>query len=327
MNIPLISIGMPVYNEAKFIQQTLNSVLSQIYMNFELIISDNASTDNTFEICQAYAARDKRITVLKQPSNLGSGINFIKVLEKAKGRYFSFVSGHDLWHPNFLHRCIEILSQNSSIVLCFPQAVSIDKENRTLGIWSASQMDTMGLDPISRLHITLWTAEYMFPFCGVYCLPTFKKLYSSQNTKVVTPDNLLIAELSLHGFFYYIKEPLLYLRQNRDNEQDTTPAYIERIYGKPLSEMSSYQINGETIQQFIRMLANYIQDKSEFNRVALSVINCLITRRHFKVVFNNVICSNPNNEQYPNEWDAKFPNLYALFEKFGVNAIDFLFKK
>lgn len=327
MDAPLISIGMPVYNEAQFIQQTLNSILSQTYTNFELIISDNNSTDNTLQICQEYANQDKRITLLKQPSNLGAGINFMKILEKTTGRYFTFISGHDLWHPNFLARCIEILSQNNSIVLCFSQAISIDKENRALGIHSASQMDTMGLDPISRLHVTLWTAEYMFPFYGVYCLPTFKKLHSSQYTKVVTPDNLLIAELSLHGCFYYIKEPLLYMRQNREREQDTTPAYIERIYGKPLSEMSSYQISGETIQQFIKMLANYIQDKSEFHRVALSVINCLITRRHFKVVFNNVIQSNPNNSQHPTEWDTKFPNLYVLFEQLGIHALDFLFKK
>ncbi len=327
MNAPLVSIGMPVYNEAQFIQQTLNSILSQTYTNFELIISDNASTDETFSICKMYAERDKRITLLKQAKNMGASVNFTQIMEQVKGRYFAFISGHDLWHPNFLQRGVEIVSQNSSIVLCFPQAISIDKENCTLGIYSASQMDTMGLDPISRLHVTLWTAEYMFPFYGIYCLPTFKKLYSSQHTKVVTPDNLLIAELSLHGFFYYIKEPLLYMRQNRDKEQDTTPAYIERIYGKPLSEMSSYQISGETIQQFIKMLANYIQDKSEFHRVALSVINCLITRRHFKVVFNNVIQSNPNNNQYTNEWDSKFPNLYALFDQLGMHAIDFLFKK
>lgn len=327
MDTPLISIGMPVYNEAQFIQQTLNSILSQTYTNFELIISDNNSTDNTFAICQMYAERDKRITLIKQPTNLGSGVNFVKVLEQAKGRYLSFISGHDLWHPNFLQRCAEILAQNSSIVLCFPQAISIDKENRALGVWTGSQMDTMGLDPISRLHITLWSAVYMYPFCGMYCLPTFKKLTTLPTAKVIAPDNLLIAELSLHGFFYHIKEPLLYLRQNRDKEQDTTPAYVERIYGKPLSEMSSYQINGDIIQQFIKMLANYIQDKSEFQRVALSVVNCLITRWHFKTVFNNVIRANPNNDKYPSEWDTKFPELHHLLDKFGLETLQFIFKK
>jgi len=327
MNTPLVSIGLPVYNEAQFIQQTLNSILAQTYTNFELIISDNASTDDTFAICQMYAERDKRITLLNQPKNMGASVNFAKIMEQVKGRYFAFISGHDVWHPNFLSRCVEVLSQSDAIVLCFPQAASIDVENRHLGMWSGSLMDTMGLDPISRLHITLWTAVYMYPFYGVYCLSTFKKLTTLQNTKVIGPDNLLIAELSLHGFFYHIKEPLLYLRQNRTKEQDTTAAFIERIYGKPLSEMSSYQITGETIQQFVGMLARYIQDEAELNRVALSVVNCLITRRHFKVVFNNVICSNPNNHLYPSEWDTKFPNLYTLLEKLGAETRQFIFEK
>lgn len=327
MNTPLVSIGLPVYNEAQFIRQTLDCILTQKYTNFELIISDNASTDETFFICQEYAARDNRIILFKQSQNVGSGPNFMKPLELAKGRYFAFISGHDMWHPNFLSRCVEVLLQSDAIVLCFPQATSIDAENHHLGMWSGSLMDTMGLDPISRLHITLWTAVYMYPFCGVYCLPTFKKLTTWQSTKVIGPDNLLIAELSLHGFFYHIKEPLLYLRQNRAKEQDTTPAYIERIYGKPLSEMSSYQITGETIQQFVGMLARYIQDEAELNRVALSIVNCLITRRHFKVVFNNVICSNPNNHLYPSEWNTKFPNLYTLLEKLGAETRQFIFEK
>ena len=81
---PLVSIGMSVYNGEKYIRQTLNSLLNQTYKNFELIISDNASTDETKKICEEYAKREKKIKYIRQKENMGATYNFKFVLEQAK---------------------------------------------------------------------------------------------------------------------------------------------------------------------------------------------------------------------------------------------------
>lgn len=99
---PAVAIGMPVYNGAKYIRNALDSLLAQTYADFELIISDNASTDDTEAICLEYTARDARIRYSRQASNIGSSSNFRFVLEQARGRYFMWAAADDFWAPNWL---------------------------------------------------------------------------------------------------------------------------------------------------------------------------------------------------------------------------------
>src|SRR5215467_531149 len=105
----LVSIGLPAHNARKYIQQTLDSLLIQDYECFELIVSDNASTDGTWDVCQEYARRDKRISCYRNDINLGATKNFNRVLELSCGKYFMWAADHDRWHPSFISRCISIL--------------------------------------------------------------------------------------------------------------------------------------------------------------------------------------------------------------------------
>ncbi len=99
---PAVSIGMPVYNGAGFIRDALDSLLAQTFTDFELIISDNASTDDTQAICAAYAARDPRIRYIRQPRNQGGVPNFLYVLQQARGDYFMWAAHDDIWAPDWL---------------------------------------------------------------------------------------------------------------------------------------------------------------------------------------------------------------------------------
>ena len=101
-NKPLVSIGMPVYNGEKYLRQALDSLLAQDYENFELIISDNASTDATWQICREYAAGDARIRLSRNERNLGALANFGIVLNMARGPYFMWVAADDYWLPEFV---------------------------------------------------------------------------------------------------------------------------------------------------------------------------------------------------------------------------------
>jgi len=112
--VPQVSIGMPVYNGEPFIQEALDSLLAQTFADFELIISDNASTDGTEAICREYAARDKRIRCVRQPENLGAAANFQFVLDEAVGEYFMWAAADDVWLPKFIETCMKLLKTDAS---------------------------------------------------------------------------------------------------------------------------------------------------------------------------------------------------------------------
>jgi glycosyltransferase involved in cell wall biosynthesis len=109
---PLVSIGMPVYNGEFYISKVIEAILAQTYTKFELIISDNASVDNTENICRNYSKQDNRIKYIKQIENQGALFNFKYVLEKARGEYFMWAAADDLRDVNFLFECVTILDTN-----------------------------------------------------------------------------------------------------------------------------------------------------------------------------------------------------------------------
>lgn len=138
-NKPLISIGMAAYNGQQFIEKGIKSLLLQTYVRFELIISDDASTDKTQFICQKYAQKDSRIRYIRQKKNLGFRNNFNFVLEQAKGSYFIWASSDDFWHKNFIKELLSLLLKNPDAILAmcnfdnvkngvhYPNAPSVQK--------------------------------------------------------------------------------------------------------------------------------------------------------------------------------------------------------
>lgn len=114
--IPKVSIGMPVFNGEQFIRKALDSVLEQSFSDFELIISDNASTDATEYICRGYAARDQRIRYVRQSTNLGAAANFKFVFGDARGEYFMWAACDDTRSPDFIELNVKYLSENQEYV-------------------------------------------------------------------------------------------------------------------------------------------------------------------------------------------------------------------
>jgi len=114
--MPKVSIGLPVYNGEEFIHKRLESILNQTFTNFELIISDNASSDKTPNICEEYAKKDKRIRYVRQKKNMGAKWNFNFVLQEAKFEYFVWAAVDDIWLPSFLEKNIMILESKKNVV-------------------------------------------------------------------------------------------------------------------------------------------------------------------------------------------------------------------
>jgi glycosyltransferase involved in cell wall biosynthesis len=112
---PRLSVGLPVYNGQNYLADSLDAILSQSYSDFELVISDNASTDATEEICRDYARRDDRIRYIRQPKNLGMAPNHDVVMRESRGEYFKWASHDDLYGTDLLARCVEALRSSCAM--------------------------------------------------------------------------------------------------------------------------------------------------------------------------------------------------------------------
>jgi len=120
---PLVTIGVPVYNGQDKIEKAIHSLLNQTYHEIQVVISDNASTDDTREICDRICAEDARVSFVRQPFNLGPSANFKAVLDLAEGDYFMWL-GHDDWlSERFIEVCVETLDEGPDVSLVCGQTL------------------------------------------------------------------------------------------------------------------------------------------------------------------------------------------------------------
>lgn len=136
MNSPKVSVLIPTYNYARFIGEAIESVLSQDFRDFELLIVDDCSTDNTADVVQPFCARDERVHFIVNSPNLGMVKNWNHCLELARGHYVKFLFGDDkLCHPQALSKMVEMLERNPSATLAASARAILDENSVTVEHW------------------------------------------------------------------------------------------------------------------------------------------------------------------------------------------------
>ncbi|HEY3402698.1 MAG TPA: glycosyltransferase family 2 protein [Ohtaekwangia sp.] len=135
LKMPLLSILIPVYNTDAYIQGTIESVLSQTFTDFELIIVDDHSTDNTYTLCKHYADRDARIKLYRNEVNLGMMANWNHGLTFCKATYFVKLDADDRWHTKMLETCVAILEADEQIGLVFTKYALINEKGEIIDQW------------------------------------------------------------------------------------------------------------------------------------------------------------------------------------------------
>jgi glycosyltransferase involved in cell wall biosynthesis len=227
--VPTVSVGLPVYNGADYLPEAIEAVLSQSFCDFELLIQDNASSDATAAICEAYAARDPRVSYVRNPQNVGAAANYNLVFERARGRYFKWAAHDDVCTPDFLERCVEVLERDPGVVLCCGQAQLINDNGSPVAYDQiqkcyvtrhgerVGQIDpehrASGARPAGRFWDVLVRTMRTFEIFGVIRSDVLRK--TRLHASYYGSDKVLLAELSLLGRFHLLPEVMLYRRCHR----------------------------------------------------------------------------------------------------------------
>jgi glycosyltransferase involved in cell wall biosynthesis len=244
-----ISIGIPVRNGQHHIRDAIDSIIKQTYQNFELIISDNASTDETAAICQQYAAADPRIKYYRQPENIGAAANFNRTFQLAEGAYFKWAAHDDVLEPTYLEQCVAALQRNPDAVLCQSLVKIINDQGQCLHTYNHAAFGTDSPRASERFAARLTPR---------YCMDVFGLIRSDalRRTGLIRyhlgSDRTLLVELALLGRFLLVPE---FLFLNREH-----PRRFKRQYRHPRSELGWYAPSkaGRNLQDSWRMLRTWV---------------------------------------------------------------------
>lgn len=204
-----VSIGVPVYNGERYLGAALDSLLTQTFGDFELIICDNASTDATGEIARSYAAKDRRVRYVRNETNLGLARNYGRALECSSGEYFGWHPADDLSGAESLARCVAVLDRQPAVVLAYPKTKLIDQDGRITSEYDDG-LHLQAARPSERFQQLLERLGYVNALYGLMRADVMRRtrlLGSYPGSDIV-----FLAELSLYGTFWEVPEFLFYRR-------------------------------------------------------------------------------------------------------------------
>ena len=215
---PRVSIGVPVYNGEKYLAEALDALLAQTFTDFEMIISDNASTDSTEDICRQYLAADPRVRYIRQERNIGAAPNHDVVLRESRGEFFKWAAHDDLYGPDLLLRCVEAMDERPEVVLCHAYMAYIDAAGDEISRFDYT-LATDSPDPVTRLRALLYTdgGDDEYGLIRGDVARTVNPAASYHH-----PGRTLVAEIALHGPFHQVPE-LLYFRRDHPDRGDRRP--------------------------------------------------------------------------------------------------------
>lgn len=206
---PTVTIGLPVYNGEKYLEAAVESILGQSFRDFELIISDNASSDGTEAIGQAQAARDPRVSYRRNAQNVGLSGNFNLLVPLARGRLFKWAGADDVLRPGYLERCVAAIDADPWVVLAYPQTDFVDGEGTPLPFKDPG-WHLVSDDPSERLLFAIRADQWMNAVLGVIRTDALRR--TRLMPRYAGPDCRLLAELSVLGKFVEVPEPLFVRR-------------------------------------------------------------------------------------------------------------------
>jgi glycosyltransferase involved in cell wall biosynthesis len=209
-SVPRLTIGLPVYNGERILGEALDALLGQTYEDFELIVSDNASTDGTADICRRYAEQDSRIRYVRQPRNIGLVPNHIYLMEQARGELFKWASYDDLYARDLLTRCVEALDDDPDVVLAHSWSAMIDGSGNVTGTFEHRVVVDSPRAP-ERFRSMLFDGWDDHAY-GVIRTRVLRQM--TRRGSYHFADRTLNTELALYGRFHLVPDWLYFRREH-----------------------------------------------------------------------------------------------------------------
>jgi len=250
---PILTIGLPVYNGARYLATSVDSILSQSFRDLELIISDNASSDDTEAIGRSLVGRDPRVRYLRNDANVGIAANFNLLVPLARGRLFKWATADDLLRPGFLARCVSTLESDQSVVLAYTRTEFVDEDGAPLDIVDPG-WHLVSDDPSARLAEALRAVHYVNAALGVIRTDALRRTHLVP--RYAGGDFTMMAELSLLGKFFEIPETLYVRRIHQGSTKGNTgnASWLRRYYGgaRPGSRVAYWRLCGDRAKVVLR---------------------------------------------------------------------------
>jgi glycosyltransferase involved in cell wall biosynthesis len=221
-----VTVGMPVYNGDNYLAETLDSILAQTYQNFEVVISDNGSTDGTERICRDYVAKDPRFKYHRSEVNLGVSRNFKRTVGLSSGDYFMFLAHDDKLAPEFLTQCVAVLDADPEVALCYPKAIEIDTQGNPL-YKKEQPLDAASSKPHLRFRQMIRMDHNCETLFGLIRANVLKKTVI--HADLPDGDRVMLAEVSLYGKYYRVPDYLFLHREHPVRSINLYPTRFERM--------------------------------------------------------------------------------------------------
>jgi glycosyltransferase involved in cell wall biosynthesis len=245
-----VTIGLPVYNGERYLREAVDSILAQTFRDFELVISDNASSDDTEAVARAYAQRDPRVRYVRNQQNIGGFRNHNQVVALARGEFFGWGAHDDVWAPTYLEGLVAELERRPEVVLSFPQIEWIDGRGARLErehFWPriASEEIRVRFRDLIRLN------HMLDPIYGLIRTAILRR--TGLLGSYADSDRVLLAELALYGPFAQASRVLFYRRRHAAQSTQVHPSrYDRRAWIDPAR-------SGRLVFPHFRQLGEYVQ--------------------------------------------------------------------
>ncbi|MFB3888915.1 MAG: glycosyltransferase family 2 protein [Candidatus Bathyarchaeia archaeon] len=251
-----MTIGVPVFNGERFLAQALDSILSQTFQDFQVIISDNASFDKTEAICHEYAAKDDRIRYYRNAVNLGVSANFNRVFRLSSSDYFKWAAYDDIHAPDFLEKCVSVLDSNPNVSLCHSRTGRIDCHGARVGEYGVPRkIDSDKLHERFENLICMDNDAWVLMY-GLMRSSTLKRTHLLGS--YIGSDRNLLAEISLFGQCYEIPELLFFRREHSESYTDRANV----TYSEKLKWWTNVEVKEKAVFPYWRICLEYFNSVS-----------------------------------------------------------------
>lgn len=221
---PPLTVGLPVYNGARYLAQSIDSLLAQSYTDFDLVISDNASSDDTAEICREYERKDARVRYVRQPTNIGAAPNHAFLAAQAGSKFFKWAAADDLYAADLLSRCVQLLEEHPEAVLAHSWTAAVDEQDDVTQAYEYP-LSTHSPSAPERFRSMLFGVG---DDVGIIRADDQYGVIRTRILRSIPPqgsyyhsDRTITTELCLHGPFYQVPQWLYFRRDHRGRPQYT----------------------------------------------------------------------------------------------------------